>query len=484
MMLSLAFRNVMEHRRKTLTVGGLMALALALLIIGSSIMASLNDGMARSFTEQFTGDLFIYPEQPTDVTVFGSQNPGENGGLAALTGYPELAETLSSISGVSALSPQQVGMAQVDNQRGTQSFSFLWGVDPEHYQNTFSNPVEILDGGFWASGEPGILLNETVAEALGEDGDQPVQVGDQLLLTSQGDAGTKIREVTVTGLFRFTEQASPQLDRMSLVSDAIAQPLLALSDAEDVPVELTEQESQQLGSVSEDGLFGNGALTEAAADREVAPVTVTSQAPAEPAPTTTLDPATLWHFALVSVDEGADPAAVADALRTLIDEHDLDWAVADWKTGAGMVAELAGMTQWVLNGMFLIIGLVSVIIIMNTLVISVTERMTEIGTMRALGAQKGFVRRLILSETLVIGGLAGVIGLALGATVLAIVNQVGITPPAGFFEILFGGSVLHPTLSAMAVVKAMVLILGTSVLASLYPIAIALRVPPVRAMQA
>jgi len=483
MMLSLAFRNVMEHRRKTLTVGGLMALALALLIIGSSIMTNLNDGMARSFTEQFTGDVFIYPEQPTDVTVFGSQSPGEVGRLAALSGYPELADTLTSVPGVNAISAQQVGMAQVDNQRGTQSFSFLWGVDPEHYQDTFNQPVEILDGGFWEAGEAGMLLNETVAEALGDDGDRPVQIGDRLLLTSQGDAGTKIREVTVTGLFRFTEQASPQLDRMSLVSDAIAQPLLALSDAEDAPVELTEQESRQLGSVSEDGLFGNGALTEAATDQAVAPVTVTDDAPTEPA-VTTLDPATLWHFALVSIDDDANPAEVLDALRTVIDENDLDWTVADWKTGAGMVAELAGITQWVLNGMFLIIGLVSVIIIMNTLVISVTERMTEIGTMRALGAQKGFVRRLILSETLVIGGLAGGIGLAMGAAVLAIVNQVGLTPPAGFFEILFGGSALHPTLSAMAVVKAMVLILGTSMLASLYPIAIALRVPPVRAMQA
>ena len=61
--------------------------------------------------------------------------------------------------------------------------------------------------------------------------------------------------------------------------------------------------------------------------------------------------------------------------------------------------------------------MVAVIIMMNTLVISVIERTGEIGTMRALGARKGFVWKMFLVETLTIAVVFGLIGtgLALGA---------------------------------------------------------------------
>ena len=37
---------------------------------------------------------------------------------------------------------------------------------------------------------------------------------------------------------------------------------------------------------------------------------------------------------------------------------------------------------------------------MNTLIISIVERTGEIGTMRALGGEKSFIRGLFLAETL------------------------------------------------------------------------------------
>ena len=104
------------------------------------------------------------------------------------------------------------------------------------------------------------------------------------------------------------------------------------------------------------------------------------------------------------------------------------------------------------------IAVVAVIIIMNTLVISVTERTSEIGTMRASGAQKSFVWKMVLCETLLLTGLSGVLGITVGGAVLAVLNVVGIEATNMFFEIIFGGPVLRPQLSLPSVMALVVVL--------------------------
>src|SRR5690606_5714917 len=152
-------------------------------------------------------------------------------------------------------------------------------------------------------------------------------------------------------------------------------------------------------------------------------------------------------------------------------------------SGAGAVASLATGTKLVFNIVVVVIAVVAIIIIMNTLVISVTERPTEIGTMRALGAPKSFVRRIIIWETVMTAGIFGAVGIAAGLAVLAVLRMTGIEAPNVFFEILFGGKVLHPTPSAGSIVMSLVIVVVIGVAASLYPVSIALKTEPVQAMQ-
>ncbi|NOY09808.1 MAG: FtsX-like permease family protein, partial [Spirochaetes bacterium] len=124
-----------------------------------------------------------------------------------------------------------------------------------------------------------------------------------------------------------------------------------------------------------------------------------------------------------------------------------------------------------------------VIIMMNTIVISVTERIPEIGTMRAIGAQKGFVRRMIIAETLMVSVIFGIIGIILGALVLGVLYLKGIPASNIFLQILFGGKVLHPVMSVQSLVLALVVTAVIGIIASLYPVSVALKIQPVKAMQ-
>lgn len=136
----------------------------------------------------------------------------------------------------------------------------------------------------------------------------------------------------------------------------------------------------------------------------------------------------------------------------------------------------------VFNILILIVAVVGVIIIMNTLVISVTERIGEIGTMRAIGARKSFIRRMIMVETLMITISFGVIGAFLGMVITWIIGAAGFTATNEFFQVIMGGKIFHPVVSAKAVVLSLFIIGAIGVFASLYPVSVALKISPVKAM--
>ncbi|MFX8817310.1 FtsX-like permease family protein, partial [Acinetobacter baumannii] len=67
----------------------------------------------------------------------------------------------------------------------------------------------------------------------------------------------------------------------------------------------------------------------------------------------------------------------------------------------------------------------------NTVMMSVYERTREFGVMRALGAKRGFIFRLVVLEALLLSSLGGLLGLLLGSAVSQAINlytleQVGL----------------------------------------------------------
>lgn len=68
-----------------------------------------------------------------------------------------------------------------------------------------------------------------------------------------------------------------------------------------------------------------------------------------------------------------------------------------------------------LGGIATISLAVACILIMNVMLVSVTQRTAEIGLLKALGADAGTIRRLFLAEAALLSGLGTVCGLVLGA---------------------------------------------------------------------
>ena len=113
----------------------------------------------------------------------------------------------------------------------------------------------------------------------------------------------------------------------------------------------------------------------------------------------------------------------------------------------------------------------------------VGERIAEIGTVRAIGGQKSFVRGMITIEVLMITVVFGIVGMGLGSIVVTIFNVVGIQASNLFLQILFGGTTLNPVLSITSLFTSLGIVAVIGVIASLYPASVALGIAPVQAMQ-
>lgn len=493
----IAFRNISRHKTKTLIVGILIAIGMTVLVVGNSLMETAERGIAKSYIDSYTGHLLITGRSRATMTLTGMQGlDAMDAVMPTIPAFSEVLRYAENHPAVEAVNPQAYTLLLVD-YADRRSVTQAFGIDPVYYERMFPGNIEIVSGRMLQPGEDGIVLNEEIVEHLQRRGDIVVEPGETVLLTgATPTGGIRIREVPIRGIYRF-RQDNPALDLVSLmditnVRALAGMNLLAVSEAE-----LTELEATLLGGVDEDALFGAGSdslfsdlfsdalvddvsLFDEPLDESVLLADLTAEE--EDAEWTT-DGSDAWHFLLLRIKDGVQPAIVALEMQRYFDEQGIEVQVSDWLTGAGAVALLATGTKLVFNVVVLVIAVVAIIIIMNTLVISVAERTTEIGTMRALGAQKSFVRRMIVGETLFTSGIFGVVGVVFGLLVLLLLNLTGIEAPNPFFEMLFGGKVLHPTPSVSAIIMSMIVVLIIGVVASGYPVSIALRTEPVKAMQ-
>jgi putative ABC transport system permease protein len=83
-----------------------------------------------------------------------------------------------------------------------------------------------------------------------------------------------------------------------------------------------------------------------------------------------------------------------------------------------------------LSSISLIILFVAALMIINTFLSAVSERKHEIGLFRALGATRGNIRKIFLTEAAIIGGLGALIGILSGLIISLILNKflLGLLP--------------------------------------------------------
>ncbi len=150
--------------------------------------------------------------------------------------------------------------------------------------------------------------------------------------------------------------------------------------------------------------------------------------------------------------------------------------------GSFNIGEVFNRVSGFANGMTflsLVVGLATifagVIGIGNILLISVKERTKELGVRRALGATPSEVRIQILLESVFLTVIAGVVGIILGAGVLAIINL--------FTQDLSNFPYTNPTVPIPLVIGALITMVLLGTLIGLIPAQRAVSIKPIDALR-
>ena len=159
---------------------------------------------------------------------------------------------------------------------------------------------------------------------------------------------------------------------------------------------------------------------------------------------------------IAPTDEGAIMCFDFEQLFTMFDYLFLGIKILIWIVGIGT----------------LLSGVVGV---SNIMLVTIKERTREIGVRRALGAKPALIIRQVVAESLLLTILAGIVGLVIGVSIMAVVSGfVGNSPSE---EVMF----LDPQIGFGAAIAASVIIVLSGLLAGVLP---AMRAIQIRAIDA
>ncbi len=176
---------------------------------------------------------------------------------------------------------------------------------------------------------------------------------------------------------------------------------------------------------------------------------------------------------LVAAESGDFVDTVEEQIRRL---YGKDIGITTPKAILETIQEFIGGFSSFTTSIALVALLVGAVGIITTLYTSVTERIREIGTMKAIGAQNSFILALFLSEALTIGILGATAGLGVGI-------GGGYVLTAGFAGQDPASANLTPVFLPQDMGTVWGLSVGLAVLAGMYPAWRASRTPPIVALR-
>ncbi|WP_106830365.1 ABC transporter permease [Parabacteroides pacaensis] len=192
-----------------------------------------------------------------------------------------------------------------------------------------------------------------------------------------------------------------------------------------------------------------------------------------------------FWFLCITGEDGYSCDKISDDVKTLLKSQNEISPTDPQAVGGFSIAKQAETFDKLFLGIDVLVWIVGmgtlfagIIGVSNIMMVTVKERTKEIGVRRALGAKPGNIISQVMSESLVLTALAGLVGLTLGVFLLDMVNRILASSPEAeetFFR--------NPEIDIHTAIAATVILLLSGLLAGLIPAWRALQIKAIDAIR-
>ncbi len=503
----LALRNLTEHKSKSIIIAMFIIFGTAIVILGNSFLESINRGLEKDFRANYTGDIAISikPPQGWQIDIFGANDSSLNGNVPQIPAIPDLDKVQQIVDSTENINLQtklisakvlvvpageEVDFSKVmeNDDLGIMDLpiSILFAGENTSYTQMFAG-LHITEGDYPKANSSDILIDTRIKRNFEKTFQQPLNIGDKVLVAGANTKGI-VREGTICGIFNPPDENSAMF-QIIYCEASFARAFADLTYASSFAQELPSSVDMGLGNMSEDELFASSddslfseedSPTDILADSEVDFNNILGDTALRDELNKTDDGS--WNFILIKTKYTHQVNNVIKDLNARFKEQELNVRAINWKQAAASYTATVEGIGIIFNILIIILAVVVFIIIMNTMTVSVIERTGEIGTMRALGAEKRFVRQLFFTEAISITLVSSLLGTILAIIIMVIFNALSITLENQIARIILGGGLLHFSPTPTIILLTIIIALLGSILSNIYPVSSALRITPLKAL--
>lgn len=500
---NLAIKNLREHKSKTVIISLFLTFGIAIVIMGNSFLESINRGLEKDFRENYTGDIAIGAKEPkgTRVDIFGVNSVTTTGEMPQIDAILDLEKVEQILAEETEITKKtKLISAQVIVAKGLEMdmdaimdrddltfddlpISMLFAGEDDTYWQTFPS-VHFVEGTFPSPNTNEVIIDTRVQRAFKGLYREDLNLGDTILMC--GTNGVTIREAKVVGIFDPPNENSAMF-QIIYCNPSLARSFANLTYASSFSQELPDSVDLGISDISEDDMFSFDDDFFAISEDDSFLGSNSSNFDDILGDTTLRDKLNetddgAWQFILTKVDHPSKINQTIAKLNARFVQEGLEVRAMDWKDAAYSYSGTVDGIGFIFNLLIIILAIVVFIIIMNTMTVSVIERTGEIGTMRAIGAEKRFVKRLFYTEAVLLTVISAIVGIILAFIIMAIFNACNITITNSIAKMILGGGLLHFSPTFKIIFITVLIALFGSIISNKYPVSYALKITPLKAL--
>jgi putative ABC transport system permease protein len=499
----IAWRNLWRHKGKSLVIGTILCFGTVLMTVGNGMISGMEAGLSQNIIRLFTGDIVLISTQQEKDNVLFDTESGKP--LRVIHNFNEIKKTLNQEAIIQEYLPATAGYAFVLNSASKMGGVMLLGVDIGKYSKMFPGSFTVTEGQALKPGERGILVSEEARKQFYDflkfwivpekETLDPQKLPKNVLRNINGldwrsdlvimGAGTSnstmdIR-VPVKGIIKY-KSLNKIWGFYCIVDIESFREAYNYVTGADTKVVIPRETKSLLESENPDQLFSSGSTVTNAtiSDQNLSIQDIQAKTNKKTAVYGT-DTGS-FNMVFLLLKPGVTQTTALKKLNRVFRQQHLSIRAVGWKNAMGVIGSLAVMFKVALNIFIMFIFFVAIIVIMNTLSMAAIERIPEIGMMRAVGARKGFLRKMFVYETGILSFFFGGIGIMIGGIIIYLIQAAHITTTNEILQLIYGGDRLSPLFIISNLFLGIIELGIVTFLSVLYPLRIVGKIVPLDAI--